>query len=114
DCQRVFTEERRSASEQIEMHGADAVNIRRRTQVFCWTVRLLRRDEPRCSEASQSSGEIGRRLERLGESEIAHQRFAVLVQQNISRFQIAVQNAFTVCVLHGTTKDRKSVVKGKS
>src|SRR5207248_6365204 len=83
--------------------GPDAVEIRRWLQVFCWAVRLLRRDEPRCSEASQSSGEIGRCLERLGDPEIAHQRFAVLVQQNISRFQIAVQNAFTVYVLHGTT-----------
>ena len=31
------------------------------------------------------------------------QGFAVLVQQNISRFQIAVQYAFTVRVLHSTT-----------
>ena len=40
---------------------------------------------------------------RLGQSPVHNQRLAILVENDVGRFQVAVQNSSTVCVSHGVT-----------
>ena len=83
-CERVFAQEWCSAGEQIEQNGADTVDVGRRCEILGRSVRLLRSDVTRRSENRQRPREIAGGVEPFGQTEIAHQRFAAAVEQNVS------------------------------
>ena len=62
---------------------------------------MLGRDVAGRAEDGQRAGEVAGGVEPFGQAEIAHERFAAAVEQDVSRFEIAMENAFAVRVLHG-------------
>src|SRR5262249_12472162 len=99
--QRVFAEKRRTPSEQIEQDRSETVNVRRWSKVGRGSFGLLRCDVTGRAENGERAREIGIRIEPLCQSEIGHERFATTIEQNVSRLQIAMQNALLMRVLHG-------------
>ena len=62
---------------------------------------MFRGDIAGSSENRQGAGEVARGVEPFGQAEIAHERFAVSVEEDISGFEVAVKDSFAVCVLDG-------------
>jgi len=63
-------------------------------------VGLFRRDVARRSETGERSREMAPNLLTPGQTEIADERFAPAIEQDISRFEIAMENALVVSVLN--------------
>src|SRR5262249_23311980 len=61
---------------------------------------LLRRYVTGRTENSQAVGEIANGVEPCGQTEIAHHRLPVSIEQNIRRLEIAMQNPFGMGVLN--------------
>ena len=70
-------------------------------RLFAAPCRLFRRDVTGRSENRQCPREIARGVEPFGQTEIAHQRFAAAVEQNVSGLQVAMQDSLHMRVLHG-------------
>ena len=81
--------------------GAETVNIGCRGKIGRRSFRLFGRDVPGRPENRQRAREVARGVEPFGQTEIAHQRFAAAIEQNISGLKIAMQNALAMRVLHG-------------
>jgi hypothetical protein len=99
--QRVLAQKWRSASEQIEKHRTETVNISGGSKIGSCAFGLLRRDISGCAKDSQRPCQVGRSVEPLGQSEIADEGFAATVQQNVPRFQIAMKDSLPVRVFCG-------------
>ena len=83
---RVLAQEWWPAGEKIKQDRAETVNVRRRCEFRSRSVCLFGRDITGCAKNRHRVRKIARGVEPFGQSEIAHQRFAVPVEQNVSRF----------------------------
>ena len=86
DSKRVLAQEWCPAGQKIKQDRAETVNVRRRCEFRSRSVCLFGRDITGCAKNRQCLRKIARGVEPFGQSEIAHQRFAVPVEQNVSRF----------------------------
>ena len=96
----MLTQKRWTPAQQIEQNRTQTVHIRRQSNLPQRSVHLLRCNVAGRAENGECGCEVTRAIEPLGQTKIAHQRFAPPIQQNISRFQIAMQNALLMRVLH--------------
>ena len=101
DGKRVRTQERRAAREQIEEDRAETVDIGGGFQLRGGAARLFGRDVAGRAENRQRARQIAGGVEPFGQAEIADERFAMAVEQDVSRFEIAMEDAFAMRVLHG-------------
>ena len=97
----VFAQERRLPAEELKQNCTKAVDIDRRCEISRRTAYLLWRDVTGCAEDCHRACKIARRIDPLGQAEIAHERLAASIQQNVPRLEISVQNPFVVRVLNG-------------
>ena len=95
------TQEWWAAGEKVEEDGAETVDIGGGFEFRGGAAGLLGRDVAGCAEEGERASEIARSIEPFGQAEIAHERFAAAIEQDVSRFQIAVENSFAVRVLDG-------------
>src|SRR5206468_1096724 len=93
NSKRVLAQEWRPAGEKFEQDRAQTVNVGRRGQIGSRSPGLLRRNVTGRAENSHCVGEITCGVEPFGQTEIAHQRFVSPVQQNVSWFEIAMQDS---------------------
>ena len=54
------------------------------------------------AEDRQRPSELAGGVEPFGEAEVAHEGFAAGVEENVPRFEVAVEDAFGVGILNGT------------
>ena len=85
--------------EQVKQDRAEAVNIRRWSEFAGRALRLFRRDVAGGPEARQAFRQVALRAHPFGQAEIAHQRFAAGVEQDVSRLEVAMQNAFAMRII---------------
>ena len=98
----MFTEKRWPPAEELKQNRAETVNIDNGAglsgRAFC----LLRRDVSGRAENSQGAGEITCGVEPFRQAEVAHQRLAASIEQNVSGLEISMNNALVVCRLDTT------------
>ena len=90
-------------SQKIEQDRAQTIDISRRRKLCRFSqcrICLLRRNVTGRAENRQAVRKIAYAIEPCGQTKIAHQRFAVSIEQNIRRFEIAMQDASDMCVLY--------------
>lgn len=92
--------ERWLASKQLVEDRTQAVDIRRGRQAFALTRRLFGRHIGGCAEDGGTHRQAGIILRQLGQPEIRDMRFALIVEQDIGRLQIAMENAALVGVMN--------------
>src|SRR4051794_40785619 len=89
----------RAAGQKVEQDCTQTINIGCGPEILDRSLRLLGSDVARRPEYCQGSGQIARGVEPLCQAKIANQRFATAIEQDISRFQVAVQNTLAVRIL---------------
>src|SRR5205814_873613 len=72
--------------------------VRAQLNISQHTRGLVRRDVTRRAECHERPGEIAVFVEPFGQTEIAHQRFAATIVQDVAWFQNAMENALAVRV----------------
>src|SRR5581483_420086 len=72
----VLTQKWWPARQEIEQNRPETINICARFQTCRWPLCLFRRNITRCAKHRQCPCRLVRRIKPLGQSEIAHQRFA--------------------------------------
>ena len=97
----MLAQKRRTPGQQIEQDCAETINVSRQSKPGCRSFGLLGCNVTRCSEDCECACEIGTCVEPLGQSEVSDEWFATSVEQNVSRFEIAMQNPVLMRVLHG-------------
>ena len=86
--------------EHVIKNRAQGIDIRRRGQRAVTGVRLLGREVARGAENLAGDREIRITGHFLGQSEIGDPRFAERIDQDIGRFEVAVQNALLMGILN--------------
>ena len=90
--------ERRPTREQTIQDRAESIHIGRRDRL---AAQLLGRHVARTSQHFTGSRELRASLDGNREPEFREMRFSRRIDQDVRRFQVAVQHARPVCVLHG-------------
>jgi len=103
--QRQIGLEGRPPRQQLVEDGAQAVDVRRRSQLLA-TLGLFGRHVTGRADNRSGLGNAqtpfpGRMpLHALGQAKVGYMRFALSVEQDVGRFQVAVQNAALMGIMH--------------
>ena len=97
-CKCVFANERWAASQQVEENRAEAVDVGSWGEIGRHDLGLFRCEVAGGSERSQRLREIAVCFDRFCQTEIAHQRFAAVIEENVSRLKIAMENSAAMSV----------------
>src|SRR6185369_5094752 len=84
NSKRVLAQKWWPAGEKVKQDRAETVNVRRWCELRSRSVCLFGRDIPGCAKNRERVRKVARGVEPFGQSEIAHQRFAAPVEQNVS------------------------------
>ena len=88
--------EGRLASQHFVKHGSQAINVRGHGHIARFASGLLGRHIGRSAQHRLRQRQAGIGFENLGQSEVGQIRFARLIEQNIARFEVAVEDAALV------------------
>ena len=96
----MLTEKRRPTRQEVKEDRAETINIGGRLEIGHWAFGLLRGDVAGRAKDGERTGEVARSIKPFGEAKVAHQRLTVAVEQNVTRFQIAMEDALPMRILH--------------
>src|SRR6185437_5008123 len=99
---RIGTQKWGTSGKHGEQYCAETVNIRSRSKFGGRTPGLFRGNKTCGSERSQRSRKIVVPVQQLRQTEIADQWLASIVEQNVSRFDIAMEHSAAVSVFDRT------------
>src|SRR5439155_4969631 len=89
------------AGEQLIKDCAEAVHIRRPCKLLVLTPRLFGSHVAGCSQYFHRASESALRFDQASQPEISEVRFALGIEENVTRLNVAVQDPMFVCVMSG-------------
>src|SRR6266567_5486245 len=89
------------ASKQLVEHGAKSVNVRRTCELAVVSNCLFRRHVTWRAQNFQRARDGAFCLDKSRQAEVGKMRFARCIEQNVARFDVAMENAAFMRVMNG-------------
>jgi len=93
--------ERRSSSDQMIENGSQRINVASRTHFRHGSQSLFWGDVSRRTKRLAGQCEVGIRIRLLCQTEIRDPRLIERINENIGRFEVAMEYSFLMCVMNG-------------